>query len=123
MRLRAVVAGSLARHEHPGSESVARGLFGRWNAGAEETPPRAVRKPDVWKDHHITFRQWLSRQGVSVNPRPIANFIVREWAVVRGPVEGVELSGLERADDGGLVGRNAGEGKTAVGPAGKSVGQ
>lgn len=100
---------------------MARRLFGRWNAGAEEAPPSAVRKSDVWKDHHIPFRQRLSRQGVPINPRPIANLIMRERAVVRGAVEWVELSGFERADDGGLVDRDAGESEAAVGSAGKSV--
>jgi len=119
----AVVAGTLARHEQPSPKSVAGGLFGGWNAGTEETSPSPVRNPDVRKNNHPTFTKRLGGKGMPVNARPVANLKMRELAVVRGPVEGVELPGLESADDGWLVDRDAGERKAAVGPSGKTVGE
>ena len=58
-----------------------------------------------------------------VDPCPIANLEVRELAVVWRPVEGVELPGLESADDDWLVDRDAGESKAAVCSSGKAVGE
>lgn len=123
VRLWAVVAGAFARHKQPTPKSVAGGLFGGWNAGTEETSPSSVRNPDVRKNNYSTFTRRLRREGESVNPRPIANLKVCELAVVRWPVEGVELPGLESADDDWLVDRDSGESKAAVDSSGKTVGK
>jgi len=54
-----------------------------------------VRNPDVWENHPVDFTRRLRAEGLPVNPRPIANLEVVEFAVVRRPPKGVELDEME----------------------------
>lgn len=82
-----------------------------------------MRNPDVWENHPVDFTRRLRAEGLPVNPRPIANLEVVEFAVVRRPPKGVELAGFERTDDGWLGDGNVGESKATVGSLGQPVGK
>lgn len=111
----------LARRKHPGSECVADCLLCCRNGRPLETPPGTVRNSDVGKNSHTAFIKRRRQERFVVNPHPTANLSVRVASVVRWPAKGVELSGFQGTNDELLVDGNAGSGKAAVGPPGKTV--